>query len=332
MTEVTVAAVEWLQTTFGEAGRPLFDIFSTWGGPVGWELVVPLAFWLGGSRLGLRVGFATLVAAAGNLVLKWSFAQPRPYYLGDGVEALKSSDGFGMPSGHAQGAAAQWGALAYHLRRSWWWLSAGIIIALTGTARVYYGLHSPAQVVVGWGLGLLVVVAVVKAEKPVVRWCRGRSATIQTSAAVVSAAVALSLALAVSLGLRGDFSPPPEWSARWQATVERLGEETRDLDEGFHLVEPAEAVTLSAYLLGMALCGLWVLRNGEVRPESSLQRLANVAIGLPLLAGLLAVGALPESFVGEIAATVSVRLVLPTLAGIVVPKVTSRLLVRSGRF
>lgn len=154
-------AIQRMQEIFGRDGSVFFDFFSTWGGPTGWLLVVAIVFWFGGSKVGLRVGFSMCIAYVLNPLLKWSLAQPRPYYTSDAVQALKASDGFGMPSGHSQGVAAQWGATAVFQPGTWTAGLAAVFILCTGGARIYYGLHSPLQVVLGWGLGLVGVVAIV---------------------------------------------------------------------------------------------------------------------------------------------------------------------------
>lgn len=99
----------WLQGLFATGGTPFFDFFSTWGGPSGWLLVGFSVFWLSGSRNGLRVGFALCIAGVTNTWLKWLIAAPRPFYIDSEMTALRASDGFGMPSGHAQGVVAVWG-------------------------------------------------------------------------------------------------------------------------------------------------------------------------------------------------------------------------------
>jgi membrane-associated phospholipid phosphatase len=194
MSQFTVDVISWMQGTFGQTSAFL-DFFSTWGGPTGWLFVVSLVFWLGGSTMGLRVGFATSIASITNPPLKWAIAEARPYYVTDAVEALKASDGFGMSSGHAQGVAGQWSAIGYWVGRWWAVALAATFIVCTGAARVYYDVHSPFQVLVGWSIGLLAVVATVRLERPVVAWCRRRSGLAQVTAAVTAGALLVVLGL-----------------------------------------------------------------------------------------------------------------------------------------
>ena len=50
------------------------------------------------------------------------------------------------------------------------------------------GSKPPLQVVVGWGLGLLGVLAIVRLERPVVSWCQKRPLRMSVTAAVLAAA------------------------------------------------------------------------------------------------------------------------------------------------
>ena len=126
------------------AARPILDAASVLGGTPGWLLLISLAFWWSGSRLGVRVALVASISAVSNLLLKWALMQPRPYFLSDRITPLEASDGFGMPSGHAQGSAATWGAVAYWTRARWMSAVGALAVLLAGLARVYYGVHSVA--------------------------------------------------------------------------------------------------------------------------------------------------------------------------------------------
>jgi membrane-associated phospholipid phosphatase len=328
VSHINVDFINWMQSTFGQGWRPFFDVFSTWGGPAGWLLIRALAFWLSGSIAGLRVGFSTAIATITNDMLKWTFALPRPYYVNDQVLAMKASSGLGMPSGHAQGVAANWGAVAYFLRQRWCVWLAIIFILCTGAARVYYGLHTPAQVLAGWSLGGLAVVAVAWLEDPIVRWCRDRSLPAQVSGALVVTAIIVLAGYGISVGLRGDFQPPLEWKSHWQATVDRLVAEG-DEDAGdaqFRLIEPAVSLRMGGSFLGYAVCGLWFLHRGEINPTSNAHRCANVLLGVPLVAVivLVAVTQLAE-VMGEVMSYALLALVSPPLIGVVIPGLTGRI-------
>jgi membrane-associated phospholipid phosphatase len=320
--------INWMQVTIGENGRHFFDFFSAFGGPYGWLLFVPLVFWLAGSKAGLRVAFTVSVSMIANTLLKWSFANPRPYYLTDQVQAMKATSGLGMPSGHAQGVAAQWCTLAYFLRHRWCvWLAVAFILA-TGASRVYFGVHTPGQVAIGWTLGLLTVVATVWLEAPVVRWIGSKSIATQVSSTLVVGGLIILTGYVIAIGLRGDFNPPPEWQTRWQATVDRLVAEG-NLSAGkpeFKLIDPTQIIGMGCLFIGFSFCGLWLLRTGEINPGSDTHRMTNVVLGMPLLAALaLVLKPQLDSLVGEVASVAALGITIPSCVGVVFPSFTARL-------
>ena len=110
--------------------------------------------------------FGTLL----NQALKFTIAQPRPWWIDPASPPLspEPSMGFGMPSGHAQGAVGMW-LFAYHIRRlsaersicvtrlqlTLCLASCGLWVPLTMWARVALNAHSVAQVCAGLTVGLL---------------------------------------------------------------------------------------------------------------------------------------------------------------------------------
>lgn len=102
-----------------------------------------------------RVWLAHLACSWLAGVSKMVFLEPRPYWVNPEIQALSSSKGFGMPSGHALVATAVWGELARQWnRRGMRLLFAGIVLGV-GISRVYLGVHSVSQVLVGALTGLL---------------------------------------------------------------------------------------------------------------------------------------------------------------------------------
>src|SRR6056297_2491572 len=127
------------------------------------------AVW-GRRRLILPLWTTFLGAQALTWTGKYFFDRPRPEFAAD-IMVLSPS----FPSGHATGAMALYGFLAYviardagSLRRRFeviYWCAA--LVALVGLSRVYLGVHYPSDVATGWlvgGFWLLVGTAI--AEYP----------------------------------------------------------------------------------------------------------------------------------------------------------------------
>lgn len=106
-------------------------------------------------------GLAAMVVCA---LLKHFIHRTRPDTLYVSRMYFKSAS---FPSGHAFGAAVIFGLLAYlaaHYTPPWQYIACsflGILIISIGVSRIYLGAHYPSDVLAGWILGGLTVVAIV---------------------------------------------------------------------------------------------------------------------------------------------------------------------------
>lgn len=106
-----------------------------------------------------------IVACLGALVLnqgmKLIFARPRPVLW----PSLVHETSFGFPSGHALGSMVLYGLLAYFyaIRRPQYarqiYIGATILIGLIGLSRLYLGVHFPTDIIAGYGMGWLWLIA-----------------------------------------------------------------------------------------------------------------------------------------------------------------------------
>lgn len=149
-----IASVQHLRT-------PLLDsvmhAFTFLGEEEFYLLLLPLLLWSVDGWLGARVVVVFLLSVALNGALKDAFMHPRPGDL-DPAIAIAPSDGYGLPSGHAQEGAVVWGSIAVWARRGWVWVGAVTLAALVGMSRVYLGVHFPTDVAAGWVIGAVVLV------------------------------------------------------------------------------------------------------------------------------------------------------------------------------
>ncbi|MFI6596803.1 phosphatase PAP2 family protein [Nonomuraea sp. NPDC050536] len=186
--------IRWLQGLPG-ALLPVMQAFSAFGTDTFFLLVLPVLYWCVSPRLGLRLGLTVLAAAGTNALLKLAFHQPRPYWIDPGIRPLAVENTFGLPSGHAQVAAASWGQVARLAGRPWAWWAAGVLTFLIGLSRVYLGVHFASDVVAGFALGLAVLLLAVKLEEPATAWWLRRPLWAQLAASAVPAAVLIGLGL-----------------------------------------------------------------------------------------------------------------------------------------
>ncbi|MEW6229418.1 MAG: phosphatase PAP2 family protein, partial [Bacillota bacterium] len=71
----------------------------------------------------------------------------------------ETGGGYGFPSGHAQEAMVFWGYLARTLRVRKFTVAAIVIVFLIGLSRVYLGVHFPGDVVGGFLIGGIILMA-----------------------------------------------------------------------------------------------------------------------------------------------------------------------------
>ncbi|MDQ3885692.1 MAG: phosphatase PAP2 family protein [Actinomycetota bacterium] len=155
-----------------EAREPGLDRFFTaitWAGSRG--VLIPLVLLVGLCLRWRTRSWRPLVflaicqggAAVLSTVIKLIVARPRPP-----VPALVDVMGYGFPSSHATAAVAGWLSLAIVLgaRTSRRVVKVGLgmgavlLAGLVGLSRIYLGVHEPTDVLGGWSLGALWVVAV----------------------------------------------------------------------------------------------------------------------------------------------------------------------------
>lgn len=113
-------------------------------------LFVPLLFWCWHKDVALPLVLLLVASLVLNVILKNYFALPRPP---ENLHLIPA-EGYGFPSGHAQGTIVLGGFLAWRLRTYHWPV---ILIFMVGLSRVYLGVHSPGDVIGGWCIGFAIL-------------------------------------------------------------------------------------------------------------------------------------------------------------------------------
>lgn len=156
--------IEWgmqwivaIQAAGGPAAQSVFGAITFMGEEQFYLIIVPILFWSVDTAIGARVGFAFLISAYTNAILKDFFDHPRPCVINSAVCELEVA-GTGMPSGHAQSSLFVWGVLAVQLKRRWFWIVAMFMALLIGFSRVVLGVHFPYQIIAGWLFGAILLV------------------------------------------------------------------------------------------------------------------------------------------------------------------------------
>ena len=128
-------------------------------------VIALIVFWCVDKKRGyllMAVGFMGTIL---NQFLKMICMVPRPWTRGMDFhpveEAKAAAGGYSFPSGHTTMAVGTFGALAVTDRRKWPVALFAALALLVGFSRMYLGVHSPEDVLVG-ALTSIVLIAVFK--------------------------------------------------------------------------------------------------------------------------------------------------------------------------
>jgi len=259
--EAQLERAEDLQEDLGGL-TPLWTAISFLGDEEFYLLLLPLTYWVLSRSVGMRLGAILLVSASLNGLLKLAFTTPRPSYLRPELGVVPETS-FGLPSGHAQNAAAFWGLLAVQARA---WLPRLALLALIvaiAWSRIHLGVHFLEDVLVGLAVGAALVGVFLLLEPRVVRWWQRVGTAERMLASVVAGLVWVAPAVLLAGRLRGVDFPWPG-----------VGDVT-EMTGASSVVTPA--ATLSGFGIGFA----WLqVRGGFDHRGAVPRRLARLLVGL----------------------------------------------------
>lgn len=148
--------LEDLRTPLGDA---VFSALTHLGGETVFLVAALVVFWCLDKRQGyylLSVGFmGTLV----NQFLKITCRIPRPWVRDPGFTIVESAraeaTGYSFPSGHSTSSVGTFGVIAVEAKQRWLRLTAAVLCLLVPFTRLYLGVHTPADVLVGSAISLV---------------------------------------------------------------------------------------------------------------------------------------------------------------------------------
>jgi len=179
-----IEVIVWVQSHSTPFWDAFFKVVTFLGNEEFYLLLLPLIYWCVNKRIGISLGYVSLLSAWVNSLVKHLFKIPRPWTFDSRVRALVEATGPSFPSGHSQGAMVNLGYLAYRFRKPVLWVLVGLAILGVGLSRIVLGVHFPQDVLGGWLIGLVVLVIYIWAEAPVGRWIAGQKTAVQVVLAV----------------------------------------------------------------------------------------------------------------------------------------------------
>ena len=149
----------------------LNDFFLTvteLGGETAFLVLALIFFWCVDKKRGYYIMTVGFIGTIGNQLLKLWFRIPRPWVRDESftaVEAAKGdAGGYSFPSGHTQTSVGTFGSIAASAKNRIVQVICITLAVLVGFSRMYLGVHTPADVLVGAVMALVLVLIV----KPVV--------------------------------------------------------------------------------------------------------------------------------------------------------------------
>jgi membrane-associated phospholipid phosphatase len=179
-----IEVIVWVQSHSTPFWDAFFKVVTFLGNEEFYLLLLPLIYWCVNKRIGISLGYLSLLSTWINSVVKHLFKIPRPWTFDSRVRALVEAPGPSFPSGHSQGVMVNLGYLAYRFRKPVLWVLVVLAILGVGLSRIVLGVHFPQDVLGGWLIGLVVLVIYVWAEAPVARWIAGQKTAVQVVLAV----------------------------------------------------------------------------------------------------------------------------------------------------
>ena len=175
MTELpfNIEVIEFLAEHRNSMLSFIFVFFTKIGELNGYILVISGVYVLYNKRIGFRLALLAVTTSTLNHLLKIIIRNPRPF-VSDGSYVSKWDSGvpdpavtsteFSTPSGHAMGASSFYSYLYKHVLNQWWRITFVIFIIMIGLSRPYLGVHYVEDILLGWIIGLLVVIVFLKYE------------------------------------------------------------------------------------------------------------------------------------------------------------------------
>ena len=134
----------------------LFQFITMFGEEAILIPLIAVIYWSFNKKMAEYIAYASLTSVLVNGAIKDIFKAKRP--IGEpGIRSLRveTATGYSFPSGHTQGTASFWSAIAIYLKKNYMYGISGLIIVLVAISRLYLGVHYPKDVLFGAIFGIL---------------------------------------------------------------------------------------------------------------------------------------------------------------------------------
>lgn len=190
---------------------PLMDTLAHFFSMIGEQtilILVILVIYYGIDKAkGFAIFFSSLTAITLTNGIKSIVRYPRPFQVHPDLTGgrLDTATGYSFPSGHATGASAFYISIARAFRSRWFTVVAILIAIGTALSRLYFAVHWPQDVLVGFFIGAVCAfyltpraIRIYKDDSKCIRFC--------TVIASVLGAIALIAAIAMNAGAADEMA------------------------------------------------------------------------------------------------------------------------------
>ncbi len=171
-----IALITWLQSMLGIVGLVFANVFSLFGEEIVLVALLIFLYWCYDKELGRIITSNICIGLVFNTMLKNMVLRRRPYMDHEEIKCLRpikqdrdiydvKAQGFSFPSGHSTNSMVAYGTLAKEKQEKRYRIAGIVIPLLVGLARVVAGVHYPTDVLVGWLLGISVILLMGYLEK-----------------------------------------------------------------------------------------------------------------------------------------------------------------------
>ena len=140
--------------------KDFFRLITELGSNAIYLAVILVMFWGINKKAAKVTAFVVIGSSILNYWFKTILKHPRP----DSSLWLASASNYSFPSGHTQSAATFYGWLSIKIKRWWMFIAGTTLIFLVGISRIYLGVHWLGDVLVGWGIGLTIIILIWRFE------------------------------------------------------------------------------------------------------------------------------------------------------------------------
>ena len=157
-----MAFLVWLESIRNPVLDAVMSFFTLFGEELVFMLLALTVFWCVNKKEGYYLLFLGFFGTVLNQFLKILCRIPRPWVKNPQLtvvgDAKTTATGYSFPSGHTQNVTGTLGGIARWHQKTWLRVACVVTLLLTAFSRMYLGVHTPADVLVGAAMALVLII------------------------------------------------------------------------------------------------------------------------------------------------------------------------------